>query len=119
MKLSTLSLLFAILFSTNLFAQENYTISGLVKEASNGETVFGASIFLVGTSVGTLSNEYGFFSITVPEGTYTLVVSFIGYSEQSQIILLDKNLNIDFEITETSAIGSLDDVVEFMEKMKV
>jgi hypothetical protein len=109
MKLSTLSLLFAILFSTNLFAQENYTISGLVKEASNGETVFGASIFLVGTSVGTLSNEYGFFSITVPEGTYTLVVSFIGYSEQSQKILLDKNLNIDFEITETSE--QLDEVV--------
>lgn len=98
-----------LLFSSYLYSQENYTISGIVKEASNGETVYGATVFLKGTSIGTLSNEYGFFSITEPKGTYTLVVSFVGYAEQSIEINLDQNQKIDIEITESSE--ELDEVV--------
>lgn len=96
-----LSLLF-MLFSTFLFAQESFTISGTIKDVKNGETVFGASVFLKGTNIGAMSNEYGFFSITAPKGTYTLVVSYLGYAEQSKEITLDKNQKIQFEIEESS-----------------
>lgn len=97
-----LLLLLFMLFTTFLFAQESFTISGTIKDANNGETVFGASVFLKGTNIGAMSNEYGFFSISAPKGTYTLVISYLGYAEQSQEVTLDKSLKIQFEIEESS-----------------
>jgi len=91
-----------MLCTSLLSAQENFTLSGIIKDASNGETVFGASIFLKSTTIGAVSNEYGFFSITAPSGTYSLIVSYLGYAEKNQEIILNKNQKIDFEITETS-----------------
>lgn len=91
------------------FAQENFTLSGILKDASNGETVFGASVILKGTSIGTISNEYGFFSITAPSGTYTIVLSYMGYATVSREITIDKNQKIDFEITESNT--ALDEII--------
>ena len=106
--------LLCVLFTSVLSAQDNYTVSGLVKEASNGETAFGASAFLKGTSIGSVSNEYGFFSITAPKGTYTLVISYIGFADMSREIILDKNQKIDFEIIESST--QLNEVVVIAEE---
>ena len=91
-----------MLFTTLLSAQETFTVNGIVKEASNGETAFGASVFLKGTTIGSMSNEYGFYSITAPKGTYTLVVSYIGFSDMTREIALNENVKIDFEILEAS-----------------
>ena len=91
-----------MLFTTVLSAQDNYTVSGIVKEASNGETAFGASVFLKGTNIGAVTNEYGFYSITAPKGTYNLEVSYIGFSDVTQEIILDKDQKMDFEIAESS-----------------
>ncbi len=90
-------------------AQDNYTLSGTIKDESNGETVFGASVFLKGTSIGVITNEYGFYSITAPEGNYTLIASYVGYSEINKEVILDKDQKIDFEIIESST--QLDEVV--------
>ncbi len=98
-----------MLFTAALSAQENYTVSGIIKEASNGETAFGASVFLKGTTIGAVSNEYGFYSITAPKGTYTLVISYMGFNDLSQEIVLDKGQKMNFEIKETS--NQLDEVV--------
>ncbi|MFI1773256.1 TonB-dependent receptor [Thalassobellus citreus] len=98
-----------MLLTTVMFSQENFTVSGIIKEASNGETAFGASVFLKGTSIGAVSNEYGFYSISAPKGTYTLVVSYIGFEDVSQEFILDKNQKINFEIKETST--QLDEVL--------
>lgn len=89
-----------ILFATILSAQDKYTASGTIKDASNGETLFGASVFLKGTTVGVTTNEYGFYSITAPKGNYTLIISYMGYTEINKEIVLDKNQKIDFEIAE-------------------
>lgn len=112
-QMKNLVLLF-MLFTTVLSAQENYTVSGIVKEASNGETAFGASVFLKGTTIGSISNEYGFFSITAPKGNYTLVVSYIGFADESKDITLEKDQKIDFEISESST--ALDEVVVIAEE---
>ncbi|OUR91162.1 collagen-binding protein [Flavobacteriales bacterium 34_180_T64] len=102
--------LLLMLFTSLLSAQnESYTISGVIKDVSNGETVFGASVFLKGTSIGVMSNEYGFFSITAPKGNYTLVISYLGYADKSQEITLDQDQKVDFEITESST--ELEEVV--------
>ncbi|AUP77712.1 TonB-dependent receptor [Flavivirga eckloniae] len=111
--MKNLVLLF-MLFSAVLSAQEKYTVSGVVKEAKNGETAFGASVFLKGSTIGSITNEYGFFSITAPKGTYTLVVSYIGFENMSQEITLDANQKINFEIKEQST--KLDEVVVVAEE---
>ncbi len=111
--MKNLVLLF-MLFTAVLSAQENYTVSGIVKEAKNGETAFGASVFLKGTSIGSISNEYGFFSITAPKGTYTLIVSYMGFENMRKEITLDQNQKVNFEIKELST--QLEEVVVVAEE---
>ncbi len=106
-KLLCLSLF--LLFSVLVLAQEKYTISGTVTDASNGETVFGASVFLENTTIGAVTNEYGFYSITASEGEYNLKVSYVGYATSSQSITLNTNQKINFELSEAST--ELEEVV--------
>jgi hypothetical protein len=91
-----------LLFSVSIVAQTDYTISGVILEKESGETLFGASVYLKGTTNGVVTNEYGFYSITAPKGNYTLIVSYIGYGEMTREILIDKNQKLDFKITEAS-----------------
>ncbi|MFD2726236.1 TonB-dependent receptor [Hyunsoonleella rubra] len=109
-------LCFLTLLCTSIFvsAQEKFTISGTVTDASNGETVFGASVFFEGTTVGAITNEYGFYSITADEGDYKLVVSYVGYSTSVKQVNLNSNQKIDFEIAEAST--ELDEVVVIAEE---
>ena len=67
---------FLALFAT---AQNKYTLSGYVRDSLSGETLIGASITISGENKGINSNQYGFYSITLPAGTYPVVVSFVGY----------------------------------------
>lgn len=90
------------LISASALAQGDHTVSGTVTDKSNGETQFGASVFLKGTTIGVITNEYGFYSITAPEGEYVLSVSFLGYTEINEKITLNKAKKLDFELAETS-----------------
>ena len=107
-KIKQLLLLF-MMFSAIVHAQETFTINGTVKDAANGETLFGASVYLKGTNIGAITNEYGFYSLTAPKGTYVLVISYVGYGNIEKSITLDKNQKLDIEAQESST--QLDEVV--------
>lgn len=92
--------LLLMLFTATLSAQDDYTISGTIKDISNGETLFGASVFLEGTTIGGVTNEYGFYSITAPEGNYILAISYLGYAEIREEFMLNSNQKMNFEIKE-------------------
>ncbi|WP_299534986.1 TonB-dependent receptor [Ulvibacterium sp.] len=92
-----------------VFGQESFTINGKVTDKNNGETLFGASVFLKDTNIGVVTNEYGFYSITAPKGNYVLVISYMGYLEINQDIQLDKNQKLDFEVQEYTT--RLDEIV--------
>ena len=83
-------------------AQNNFTVSGTLRDQINGETLFGASIYLKGTTIGAVTNEYGFYSISAPAGNYTLVFSYMGYKENSMEINLNSDQKIDMELEEFS-----------------
>lgn len=104
-----LCFLITSLLSVALLAQNKFTISGTITDAANGETVFGASVFLEGTGIGTVTNEYGFYSITADSDTYNIIISYVGFATLSQKVSLDSNLKMNFEITEQST--ELDEVV--------
>jgi outer membrane receptor protein involved in Fe transport len=79
-----------------------YTISGKVTDKSNGEGLIGAAIFIKELNTGTATNTYGFYSITIPEGQYTLVFSYVGFKPNVQPLQLhmDLKLNIEMELKE-------------------
>lgn len=72
---------------------QNFTISGYVKDKANGESAVGANVYVKEGMTGTSTNAYGFFSLTLPQGKYTLVCSYIGYDTYSDTIELTKNLS--------------------------
>lgn len=89
-----------------IIPQDRYTLSGTIKTKEKGETVIGATIRL-GNS-GTTSNEYGFYSITLPRQTYTLVISAVGMQTRTEDIVLDKNIVLNFFLeTESKNLESV------------
>ena len=78
-------------------ASSKYTISGYVKDASNGENLLAAAIYVAELGKGTTTNEYGFYSLTMPADTYTIRITYIGLATQEKKIILngDIRLNID------------------------
>ncbi|MGY0391247.1 TonB-dependent receptor [Bizionia sp. KMM 8389] len=98
-----------LLFSSFIIAQETYGVSGTIKDIENGETLLGATVFLKGTTIGAVTNEYGFFTLQANQGSYTLVVSYMGYETLSQPVVLNEDLTINFELSQSST--SLEEVV--------
>jgi hypothetical protein len=99
-KLSVLAPLFSMFLFSEVKAQEKqkYTISGYVKDASNGEFSVGANVYVKELLKGGNTNQYGFYSITVEKGTYHLIVSYIGFQDYEKEIVLDKDLRINVEL---------------------
>lgn len=81
-------------------AQERYTLSGTIFEASSNESLIGVTVAVSELKTGTTTNEYGFYSITLPEGEYQIIVSYLGFQEIVQTITLNKNVKLDFNLTE-------------------
>ena len=79
-------------------AQEKFTINGYIKDSLSGETLIGASIILPGAGRSVTSNQYGFYSLTLPKGTYRFTSSFIGYTSFDTTIELVANKVIDFNL---------------------
>lgn len=71
---------------------QQFTLSGTISDQSNNETLIGASVFIVETNRGLVTNEYGFYSVTLPAGTYTLKISYYGFADFTETIILDKNV---------------------------
>jgi hypothetical protein len=92
--------LLSILFFSTAYAQ-NVTLSGYIKDASNGEELINASI-VNEKSQGTVTNVYGFYSLTLPEGKYTFTVSYIGYESFEKTLTLKESQTLDFELKEAT-----------------
>jgi hypothetical protein len=75
--LSLLALFFA--FAGHAYSQGKVTLSGTITNKSNTETLIGVSIYIPEANVGMTTNSYGFYSTTVPKGTYTIIISYVGY----------------------------------------
>jgi len=103
--LSILVLLLLILqpcFSEN-DPPKNATISGFVRDAKNGETLTGAVIYpKENPSNGIATNSYGYFSLTLPVGKYSLIVQFLGYKTKTFPIDLKENVQLSFDMEEES-----------------
>ena len=77
------------------------TVSGYIKDAANGEGLIGVSVYVKETSTGAVTNSYGFYAVTVPPGTYNLVISYVGFAKQTRTVdLTDRNVRLDLELSQ-------------------
>jgi hypothetical protein len=99
-----------------LAAQAKNTISGYVKDGKNGESLFSATVQVKETGLGTTTNEYGFYSITLPAGEYHLVFSYLGFDNKEVTVnIIKENQRVNIELG-TSSITT--DVVEITGKRR-
>jgi hypothetical protein len=93
--------LFIICFLTgvSIFAQSQYTISGTIKDSRNGEALIGVAVTIADKSnVGTRTNDYGFYSITLEKGPQRLRAKYIGFKEEFKEITLDGDKTVNWEL---------------------
>ncbi len=96
-----LLLSFSLIISLYSIAQEKYTVSGRINDEA-GEELIGATIYVKELSTGTVTNVYGFYSITLKEGSYQFDYSYVGYETISKKIKLDQNQSINITLQEAS-----------------
>ncbi len=91
------TLIMCFMLSLTANAQDMFTLSGYVLAEGSNEALFNADISVVGkAAMGTTSNEYGFFSLTMPAGKYTIAVNYLGYARKVEQIKLVKDLQMNF-----------------------
>ena len=79
--------------------QEKYTVSGTITDADTGEALISAAFQVVGQKIGVMANSYGFYSLTIPAGTYTFRYSYIGYIPVEITVTLKGPLKKDIKLT--------------------
>jgi len=113
------SLVLAFLLPLSLISQEKFTLSGTISESSSNETLIGVNVIFPEVGKGVVTNEYGFYSITLPQGNYKLQVSYLGFKDIVQQINLNEDKKINFQLNESSEM--LDEVIitEKAEKINI
>ncbi len=99
-------IILSIAFSQALHSQNSrHTISGIVKDIKNGETLTGAIVFTKEvSSQGTASNPYGFFSLTLPDGEYHLIMQYVGYEAETLLINLKADTVVNINLKEKTRV---------------
>ncbi|AWH86143.1 hypothetical protein HYN59_13945 [Flavobacterium album] len=93
---------FLIMFLGSVLAQEKFTLSGTIADGSSNETLIGASVYIKEVQKTATTNEYGFFSISLPAGTYTVQVSYVSFGTQEETIVLNGNVRKNFSLVSSS-----------------
>ena len=115
MKFNSIIFLFIFLYSSfNVFSQEEksekFTLSGYLKDIKNGEVLIGANVYVQGNNaLGATTNLYGFYSLSLPKGTYQMAFSYLGFNTKIQEIILDKDIRMNVELSDDSK--TLEEVV--------
>jgi hypothetical protein len=91
-----IGLCFALI--TPLLKAQNFTLSGYLRDQETGEELLYGSVAVKNTSDGVTTNEYGFYSLTLPAGNYEIVYSYVGYQDQSMQVELNEDRRIDIEL---------------------
>ena len=100
---------FLMFIMASVFAQEKFTLSGTISDDSSNETLIGASVYIKELQKAVSTNEYGFFSISLPSGIYTVQVSYVSFIGKEEIINLNSNIRKNFSLEQDSKV--LDEVV--------
>jgi hypothetical protein len=103
-------ILISTFFAQLAIAQQSYTVNGYIRDANTGEDLIGATVTIEGMQGnGSVTNAYGFYSMTLPAGHYQVKAQFLGYMPQIQQLDLTQPVKIDFSLAEQ--VNQLDEVL--------
>lgn len=97
-------LLALVLLQQASFGQSKFTLSGYIKDSLNGESIIGATLSINGKGRGVNSNQYGFYSITLPEGEYEFFLSHVGYDTKPIRVQLSGNTALNILLTPKATV---------------
>ncbi|WP_026713108.1 TonB-dependent receptor [Flavobacterium daejeonense] len=97
-------LLTILLVSFSAFAQQKFTLSGIITDGKNNETLIGVNVYFPDLKTGTTTNEYGFYSISVPQGNHNINISYIGYQNIEKNVSLNQSTKMNWELKENGEI---------------
>ena len=114
-----ITLLFLIGVTQLSLGQEKYTLSGTITDSSSNETLIGVSILFPELSDGVVTNSYGFYSTTLPAGTYQIQVSYLGFKDVIETINLTNDIRRNFKLTPSQEL--LNEVIleEKVERVRI
>jgi len=92
-------LIFSFLFLSFCAFAQTVTIRGYVTDQANGERLINANVYIPSNTLGTITNSFGFYSISIPKGHYSVTSSFVGYQPKVIDLQLNKDTIIDFKLT--------------------
>jgi outer membrane receptor protein involved in Fe transport len=98
-----------LLTSFSVLGQEKITLSGTIYDDLNNETLIGVSVYFPELNSGTTTNDYGFYSITIPKSSYVLQISYLGYNTLIENVVLSEQTTRNFNLKEASE--SLDEII--------
>ncbi|SDS55748.1 TonB-dependent Receptor Plug Domain [Formosa sp. Hel1_31_208] len=119
MTIKNKALLLIVLCVNIIFAQDKVTLSGTITDSGSNETLIGVNIIFPELKTGTNTNEYGFYSISLPKGTYKMQISYLGYTTIIETITFSEDKVVNYKLVENSE--SLDEVVikQDVEKLNI
>jgi hypothetical protein len=103
-KLSTFLILF---FLTHLAIAQTFTIRGFVTDQKNGERLLNANVYEKKVFKGTITNNFGFYSLTLPKGNYSIICSFVGYQARLLDLNLQKDTIVDFKLVAKTDLNEI------------
>ncbi|HEX8269533.1 MAG TPA: TonB-dependent receptor [Flavobacterium sp.] len=101
LKFKFLFLLFFIQFCA--FAQEKFVVSGTITDNATNETLIGVDVYFPSMKIGTSTNEYGFYSVTLPKGEQQVAISYLGYETITRSVSVENNVRLNFALTQGGA----------------
>ena len=104
-----LSILFVLYNQTSSYSQDKVTLSGYISDNENNETLIGVNVIIPDLKIGTTTNDYGFYSLTVPRGNYKLQISFLGFKNQEIDLIFLSDFSQNFKLQKE--IQMLDEVI--------
>jgi hypothetical protein len=97
-------LIVGFLFTLSCYSQDKFTLSGIINDMRNNETLIGVNVYIPEIKSFTTTNEYGFYSITLPAATYTVSISYIGFQTVSKTIQLSEDKKMNFSLSESGEV---------------
>ena len=95
--------------TSNLKAQSKFTLSGYVRDTSTGEDLIGVTVYIPSLKSGVVTNVYGFYSITLPQGNYNVQFSYVGYATQNISFNLIRDIKNDIELA--AEVATMQEIV--------
>ena len=107
-KIRIAPIIFFLLVSFNALAQKKVTLSGYIRDVQNGEALIAATVYIQELEIGTQTNNYGFYSISMPAGIYTVIYSYVGYGVHTETVQMVASQVFDAELKPQAIIKEIE-----------